>query len=76
MKTWPIGASQIRYRARLYFAQSTVKKDPDRAKQSSLATAGTNFTKPGAHNKWDLCTVSMIFGVGLAKSSYFQGLEL
>ena len=27
-----------------------------RARQNSLATEGTNFTKPGAHNKVDLCT--------------------
>ena len=33
-----------------------VKKDPGRARQSSLVTAGTNFTKPGAQNKGDLCT--------------------
>ena len=28
--------------------------DPGRAGQNSLATAGTNFTKPGAHIKGDL----------------------
>ena len=43
------------YRAQLYSAQSTFKKDPGRARQNSLATAGTNFTKPGAQNKGDLC---------------------
>ena len=37
--------------------QSIVKKDPGMTLQDSLATAGTNFTKPGAHNKGDLCTV-------------------
>ena len=39
-----------------YSAQSTFKKDPGRARQNSLATVGTNFTKPGAHNKGDFCT--------------------
>ena len=43
------------YRGPLYSAQNIVKKDPSRARQKSLATAGTNFTKPGAHNKGDLC---------------------
>ena len=33
----------------------TVKKDPSRAKQNSLATAGTNLAKPGAQNQGDLC---------------------
>ena len=37
------------------FCTNIVKKDPGRAKQSSLATAGTNFIKPGAQNKGDLC---------------------
>ena len=32
------------------FCANIVKKDPGRAKQNSLATAVTNFTKPGAHN--------------------------
>ena len=41
----------------LYFVQSIVKKDPGRAKQNSLATAVTNFTKPGAQNKGDLCNL-------------------
>ena len=44
------------YRGLLYSAQNIVKKDPGRARQSSLATEGTNFTKPGAQNKEDLCT--------------------
>ena len=43
------------YRGLLYSAQNIVKKDPGRARQNSLATAGTNFTKPGAQNKGDLC---------------------
>ena len=30
------------------FCANIVKKDPGRAGQNSLATAGTNFTKPGA----------------------------
>ena len=38
------------------FCANIVKKDPGRARQNSLATAGTNFTKPGAQNKGDLCT--------------------
>ena len=37
------------------FCANIVKKDPGRARQNSLATAGTNFTKPGAQNKGDLC---------------------
>ena len=32
-----------------------VKKDLGKARQNSLATAEINFTKPGAHNKGDLC---------------------
>ena len=44
------------YRGLLYSAQNIVKKDPGRARQKSLATAQTNFTKPGAQNKGDLCT--------------------
>ena len=46
------------YRGLLYSAQNMVKRDPGRARQNSLATAGTNLTKPGAHNKGDLCTSS------------------
>ena len=38
------------------FCANIVKKDPGRARQNSLATAGTNFTKSGAQNKGDLCT--------------------
>ena len=44
------------YRGLLYSAQNISKKDPGRVKQKSLATAITNFTKPGAQNKGDLCT--------------------
>ena len=39
-----------KYRGLLYSAQNIAKKDPGRAKQKSLATAGANFTKPGAQN--------------------------
>ena len=49
--------------------QNIVKKDPGRARQNSLATAGTNFTKPGAHNKGDLCTVSSFIILFLSRSS-------
>ena len=38
------------------FCANIVKKDPGRARQNSLATAGTNFTKPGAQNKGDICS--------------------
>ena len=38
------------------FCANIVKKDPGRAGQNNLATAGTNFTKPGAQKKGDLCT--------------------
>ena len=38
------------------FCANIVKKDPGRASQNSLATAGTNFIKPGALNKVDPCT--------------------
>ena len=54
--------STTMYRGRLYFAQSLVKKDPRRTRQNSLATAGTNFTKPGAQNKGDLCIPSTFQG--------------
>ena len=37
------------------FCANIVKKDPDRARQTSLATAGNKFTKPGAQNKGDPC---------------------
>ena len=48
---------EAKYRGLLYSAQSTFKQDPGRVRQKSLVTAGTNFTKPGAHNKGDLCSV-------------------
>ena len=44
------------------FCANIVKKDPGKARQNSLATAGTNFTKPGAHNKVHLCTMVQISG--------------
>ena len=37
-----------------------IHRDQGRARQTSLATAGTNFTKPGAHNKGDLCTTFLV----------------
>ena len=37
------------------FCANIVKNDPGRARQNSLATAGTNFTKPAAQNKGDFC---------------------
>ena len=43
------------YRGRLYVAQNTTKHYPGTARQNSLATAGTNLTKPGAQKKVDLC---------------------
>ena len=52
---YAISTVPILYRGLLYSAQNIVKKDPGRAKQKSLATAGANFTKPGAQNKGDLC---------------------
>ena len=36
-----------------FIAQSIFKKDPGSARQNSLATAGRNFTEPGAQNKVD-----------------------
>ena len=50
------------FRGLLYSAQNIVKKDLGRAREISLATAGTNFTKPGAHNKVDVCSSSPICG--------------
>ena len=47
-------SSVRRYRVLLYSAPNIVKKDPGRARQNSLATAGINFTIPGAQNKGDL----------------------
>ena len=45
------------------------KKDPGRARQNSLATAGTNFTKPGVQNKGDLCRRATTFGCGFPPPS-------
>ena len=50
-------------RGLLYSTQNIVKKDPGRARQNSLATARANFTKPGAHNKGDLCIPLTLFDV-------------
>ena len=47
----PLGIAEVIYRGPLYSAQNIVKKDPSWAGQNSLATAGTNFTKPGEQNK-------------------------
>ena len=58
--TWPIQRSPL-------FCANIVKKDPGRARQNSLATAGTNFTKPGAHNKGDLCMFILIRSCGISK---------
>ena len=44
------------YRRSPLFCANIDKRDPGRARQNSLATAGTNFTKPGAQKKVDLCT--------------------
>ena len=50
-------SDQLTYRGAPNGVQNiVVKKDPGRARQNSVATAGTNFTKPGAQNKGDLCT--------------------
>ena len=38
------------------FCANIVEKDPGRARQNSLATAGTHFTKLRAQHKVDLCT--------------------
>ena len=43
------------------FCANIVKKDPGRARQNSLATAGINFTKPGAQNKVDPCIMQAIY---------------
>ena len=53
----PLGIAEVIYRGPLHSAQNIVKKDPGRARHNSLVTAGTNFTKPGAQNKIDLCSV-------------------
>ena len=59
-------------RGLLYSVQNTFKKDPGRARQSSLATAGTNFTKPGAQNKGDLCRVEQKDPTWLVNKSPLQ----
>ena len=48
-----------KYRVRLYSAQSKFENEPGRARQNSLATAGTNLVKPGAQNKVDPCTTNL-----------------
>ena len=50
--------SKFPYTEVSFILLSTFKKDPGRAGQKSLATAGTNFTKPGTHNKGDLCILN------------------
>ena len=47
--------SHLSYTDRLYSAQSIFKKGPSRTRQNSQATAGTKFTKPGAHSRVDVC---------------------
>ena len=56
---WLQNMEEFIYRGLLYSVQSIVKKDPGMTLQDSLATAGTNFTKPGAQNKGDLCKVEI-----------------
>ena len=46
------------------FCAKRDKRYLGRARQNSLATAGTNFTKPGAHNKGDLCTIRLLLPHG------------
>ena len=62
------------YRAQLYSAQSTFKKNPGSAGQKSLATARTNFTKPGAQNKSDPCISPPIFPRRLAHCNRRTGM--
>ena len=50
------------YRGRPFSVISIVKKDPGRTRQSTLATAGTNFTKPLASNK-----VYLLYHAGLSE---------
>ena len=52
--------TKLHYRGLFYSAQNIVKKEPGRARQNCLATAITNLTKPGAHNKVDLFTPTRI----------------
>ena len=49
-----------------------VKKDPGRARQKSLATAGTNSTKPGAQNKVNLCILSGWIQANRARHPFLQ----
>ena len=51
------GIWYVQYRGFLCPAQNIIKKDPGRARKNSLATAGPNFTKPGAQNKGDLYSI-------------------
>ena len=44
------------------FCANIVKKDTGRARWNNLATAGTNFTKPGAQSKGVLCTLATTLG--------------
>ena len=39
------------------FCANIVKKGPGRTRRNSLSTAGLNLSKPGAHNKGDLCSM-------------------
>ena len=54
------------------FCASIVKKGPGRARQNSRAAAGTNFTKPGAQNKGDLCRVEQKDPTWLVNKSPLQ----
>ena len=56
--------------------QNIVKKDPGRARQNSLATEGTNFTKPGARNKVDLSTSSSFSHSLSAYPSFLRPKEM
>ena len=47
------------YRARKNGLQNIVKKDPSRFGQTSLATAGINFTKPRTSHFFGLCTLKL-----------------
>ena len=60
------------YRARLNSAHSTFKKDPGRVRQNSLATTGTNFTKPGAQNKVYPCITGIFYPTVAWQSSIYH----
>ena len=47
------------YREAQNGVQNIAKKDPGRVRQISLATAETNFTKPGAHQCFSVMKISM-----------------